>query len=52
MRSDGALCLRPIAKIDRRELSPQQEVEDKGNGLLERQETLLAVYRASEDSLI
>jgi hypothetical protein len=52
MRSDGALCLRPIAKIDRRELSLRQEVEDKGNGLLERQETLLAVYRASEDSLI
>jgi hypothetical protein len=29
-----------------------QEVEDKGNELLERQETLLAVYRASRGLLI
>jgi hypothetical protein len=39
MRIDGAL-------------PPQQEVEDKGNELLERQETLLAVYRASRGLLI
>ena len=39
MRIDGAL-------------PPRQEVEDKGNELLERQETLLAVYRASRGLLI
>jgi hypothetical protein len=32
-------------------LPPRQEVERKGNGLVERQETLLAVYRTSKDSL-
>jgi hypothetical protein len=35
------------------QLSPQQEVEGgKNNGLVEGQETLLAVYGASRDALI
>jgi hypothetical protein len=33
-------------------LSPRQEVEKGNNGLVERQETLLAVYGASREALI
>jgi hypothetical protein len=49
---DRALPLRPVAKSDRKELSPRQEVEDKRVDWSKRQETLLAVYRASRGTLI
>jgi hypothetical protein len=52
MRLNEALPLRPVAKSDRRKLSPQQEVEDKGVNWSIRQEILLAVYRASRGPLI
>jgi hypothetical protein len=52
MRSDGVLPLRPVTKSDRKELSPRQEVEDKRVDWSKRQETLLAIYRASRGPLI
>jgi hypothetical protein len=52
MRLDGALPLRPVAKSDRKELSLQQEVEDKRVDWSKRQEALLAIYRASRGPLI